>query len=178
MKIHFLFSPQYESAVGGRAVGAPKEIAALERAWDKDGVSIIKSIEKVTRLRFQKESLDCYINSKVSISSPLSIKIEATDDMFDSTVHELIHQIIMQNFERLDKSWSMHVRRSKKLGLSFITWVHIVVHAVHYLVTIDMFGKGVRLKRVVGYSKDKDYRKSWDIVLERGPQTVVDEVFG
>lgn len=178
MKLYFTFSPQYESAVGGRVVDAHKEVPAMEQLWKKHGVSIIKSIEKTTRLRFQRESLDCYVNSKVSISSPLSIKIEGKNDMFDSLVHELIHQIIMQNFKKIEKPWNAHVRRSKKLGHTFIVWVHVVVHAIHYLVTMDVFGNEARLKRIVAYSKNKDYRKSWDVALERGPQTVVDQVFG
>lgn len=177
MKIHFLFSPQYESALGGRAVGVPKEVKALEKRWKKREKAVISAFKDITGLEFQDSYIDCYINSRKSLSSPLSVKIENLDDMFDSLVHELIHQLVWQNYHTIKKPWDAFGTKSKKSGHKQVVWVHVIIHSVHYLVMERVFGKGARLKRIVAYSKEKDYRKSWDIVLAREPQTVVDEVF-
>ncbi len=171
MNLQFKFSYQYNAALNGLAIEQKfldKEIKMLSRFWKKDGKNIEKALKEVTGLSFKKKEIPCYINSEKSLSDPLSLKILNNNEyMQNDLIHELIHVLITQNYDVIKKGWLKMKRdfsKEKPLTIS-----HILVHAVHYLITKKLYPK-----RDVTYdSIHKDYVRSWKIVLECIPAELV-----
>lgn len=176
MKIDFKFTNQYEytlnpdSKVSDRIVS--RAINAMEQFWSDNSGKIQFALREITGLSFDNKTIPCYLNSKTSLSDPLSIKIEKVGDMQDNLVHELIHILLTQNYEKVvfKKKWDFFWESFKDEVPSCRS--HIMVHAIHFLVLSRI--KPSRLKRIVEYSKHKSYVRSWKIVRTIGARNIVD----
>ena len=179
MQIKFKFSLPYERAlmlyqakpaslesfiVEKRKI-IESRIKSLEKFWTK---KVQFAIEETVGLKF-KENVVCYLNSARNISDPLSIKIEDLKDMQDNLIHELIHVILTQNNVSQKKGWKLLQEKYKNENP--ITRGHILVHAVHEVVT-KKIRKG-RLKRIKAYSKNPNYKNSWRIVKKEGAENLL-----
>ncbi len=92
--------------------------------------------------------------------------------MVDTLTHELIHRILseLENWKRIRNNWQMLMRHYRQ-ELP-VTRTHIVVHAIHELVLLDMYGQR-RLMRERRAVKNSAYKKSWKIVEKRGAKNIV-----
>lgn len=171
MKINFKFSIPYENALDS---GKPlpkdllirKKIKTLKSFWSKNGKNLQRAFKKITNLSFKRD-VDCYINTKTSLSDPLSLKILPDLDMTDNFVHELCHVILTQN--EIGKTQGL-----KKLFRDFkdekqLTKVHLLVHSIHLLITRTDSER----KRITEHSKHPDYIRSWELVFDIGAENLV-----
>ena len=171
MKIQFIFSNIYENVISKKPITPEKALKArliIERAWKKEGKKIIHSLEKITGLCFQKDEL-CYLNSKASFSQPLSIKIEDSKTMLDNLTHELIHVLLTQNYGKIERPMKLFHTKWEKYN--FTTRIHILVHAIHLELAEQIFPN--RTKHIVGYSTNRNYRTSWEIVMKYGHKKLI-----
>ncbi|GEM_PF-4430807 len=173
MKITFIFSPQYEAVISAKAVPfsiGSKASSAISAAWKKERRTIEKALFRATGLHFQKKDLICYINSRASLSNPLSLKISSiTEVMCDNLIHELVHVLLTQNLNIIGKDIEKFHDSFKEYN--FTTRIHILVHAIHFEVTRSIYPQ--RVRSVLSYARSKDYRTSWKIVKEVGAQKII-----
>lgn len=174
MNIKFTFSEIYEKTLNPEYIHGSffsnEKIEMLETFWKEKEDQIEKEIRNATGLSFKEDSLTAYLNSKVSISSPLSIKIRENEDMCDTLVHELIHVLFAHNGIHKTEGW-------KKMNEDFknephLTKNHILIHAVHYLIAEELFPN-----RIVSLMNKKhpEYIRSWEIVNKLGAKYIVNK---
>ncbi len=146
-----------------------KKAKELERVWKKDGVVIEQALKEVTGLRFSKNTkLDCFINTKVSFSCPLSVKVDTVSEMKDTLIHELIHILLDHNEDKIKKSWfKFHELFKEEV---FTTRVHVFIHAAHLLVAKKITPNRIKHIR---FSREPDYVRSWKIVDNFGAEKVI-----
>lgn len=176
MKIKFVFSPQFEFGFidSKKEVALPEfEIKELDTFWKENGENIEKTLKDITGLSFKEEKLLCLLNTKSSISNPIIfLQIENIDDMKDCLIHELIHQLTLQNEYVKTEGWQNLMRMYAKYH--FLVKVHIAIHRIHYLLAKKLFPE--RVERLIHYSTLPRYIKSWDIALSEGD--IVDKTLG
>jgi hypothetical protein len=175
-KIQFVYSPIYDKRCKfAFEKRSPNEkypdrteiiayIKKVERVWSKIDSLVLSVISKISGLKW-RENIKCYVVGRIRpFSDPMSIRIYDDTNLFiDTLIHELIHQILTQNGDILEKYW---VNIKKKYSLeSEVTQNHIIVHAIHKEVYTRLFSDK-RLKSDITRSEnDNDYKRSWGIVL-------------
>lgn len=145
------------------------KIELFQKIWEKQGVSLLKSIYKITKLKFKRNVIDCFIVSVTprDMSAPLIIRSRYTEEEFiDVLLHELLHKLFVDN----------GLKKIKDLEESKTTINHIKVFAVLKYLYLDFLKDEERLGRVMQKSKEgnnKDYARAWEIVDERGYKEII-----
>jgi len=154
-------------------------IARIEKEWGENGESVLKEMSKISGLKWQEKSIDCYVVGRCTpFSFPLTImtyKDHSIDYTVDVLTHELVHQLFCQgdNEKQSYKAWEYFHKKYKTE--EFNTIIHIPVHAIHHHIFMKFFGEK-RLKREMdSMSKFPDYKRAWDIVLEAGAENIIAE---
>jgi hypothetical protein len=132
--------------------------------WEKEGEKIVKSIEKVSGLKFK----ETYINAVVflaklpSRSYPLSLKTNLPNERKRATlVHELCHRILAAN----------HIGPPKdqfKTENERVLEVHKILYLILYDVWCDLYGEEFAKKSAQiesGTEKVNVYKKAWKWAL-------------
>lgn len=148
----------------------------LEKYWDKNGKNILKTISKVSGLKWKEKYIDVYINACSPVfSNPLTLSIARVSNYEDKNmkidlIHELIHVILTQNYN--SKSSIVSWIDENYFDEDRITRVHIEVHAVETGVLLSI-GMEKELNDSIKRCKSKVYRRSWDIVDKEGWENIV-----
>ena len=146
-----------------------------EKLWKREERRVLSELSKVTGLSWEAGSIPCYVVGKcIPFSDPLTVPIfPQTDYFLDVLIHELIHQLFMQegNLERADKSWKYISKEDAHYSPN--TRVHIMLHAVHSHIYLKFYSKKrlERDKRLV--YKVSDYKIAWKIVEEKGYEKIL-----
>ena len=146
---------------------------AIEKEWKKRGKKILREMSKIMNLPWKEDKIKCYIIGRGrSFSDPLTVRIYKDKSKFiDTLTHELIHQLQIQNSERMKKWWKYVAKKYKDEAQ--LTRRHIFLHAVHSQLYKRIF-KEKRLKRDIEESKQSlDYKKAWDIVEKEVDTTII-----
>ncbi len=150
------------------------QVRKLMRSWDKDGHMILRSIERHSGRRWHQREIPVYVSYSVRpFSNPLTLSLKKdVTVMVDTLTHELIHRILSepQNWKQIENNWNRLMRIYRKE--SPIARTHIVVHAIHELVLLELFGQK-RLVRERQEVKNPAYRRSWKIVERDGAAEIV-----
>lgn len=152
-----------------------KKVSSLWKKYDK---KILSELSKVTRLKWKKKMIKCYIVGKcVPFSDPLTLPVyKYKEDYFiDVLIHELIHQLFTQegNMEKAKNAWRYITKKYRKE--THLTRIHIPLYAIHSHIYMKFFNKK-RLGRDVKYiSFLPDYKKSWEIVQREGYKNILNE---
>jgi len=153
-------------------------IKKIEKLWRKKEKIVLQELARVTRLKWQREAIDCYVVGRCKpFSDPLTVHIyERMPDYFiDVLIHELIHNLFIQpgNEQKTKKTWQYFHRQYKKLP--FNTRIHIPLHAIHSHIYYKFFNEK-RLKRDIKLiSFLPDYKKSWQVVRKEGYRKIIGE---
>ena len=146
----------------------------IERLWRKDEKKVLQEIAKITHLKWRSKSIDCYVVGRCRpFSYPLTMPIyEKHPDLFiDVLIHELIHNILTQNREKIKRAFEYINKKYKKETPR--TKNHIYVHAIHNHIYLKFYNKN-RLKRDIGFSK-LDFQKSWAIIQKEVYKNIINE---
>lgn len=182
MKINFIYSDIYERTINPN--GTPMDAFSIRikknminRFWKMNSTKI----ERAFHFYFGKEfkyDIDCYITGSVSISNPLSVsirnmlgKIRKDANIQDTLVHELCHVVLSHNNVENTKKYKQFLKDFKDENP--VTRIHILIHAMHYLVAKELFPR--RLKNIVSFSKQPDYKRSWEIVMKIGAREIIEK---
>src|SRR3989344_3848243 len=122
-------------------------IKKIQPLWKKDGKKILLELQKVTGLKWKEKKMICYVvGNHIPFADPLTIPVFAKNpDYFtDVLTHELVHNLLNQNDEKLSKYWNFVWKKYPKN--SFVTKVHLVVHAIHKHIFLKFYDEK-RLRR-------------------------------
>jgi hypothetical protein len=134
-------------------------------------------IAKISHLKRKDEQISCYMIGKVrSFSDPLTIRLyKNKNDFIDTLIHELIHQIIIQNREELKEYWKF--LRKKFKNDSTVTQNHIVLYAILEELHPLLFKNQKRWKREVKrVSINPDYTKALEILRIEGGEKLKNDL--
>ena len=151
-------------------------IKKIEKLWKKEEKKALQELSRITQLKWKSKSIDCFVVGRCRpFSYPLTMPVydKYPDYFIDVLIHELIHNIFIQNEKELEKAWRYIGKKYKKE--SIITKNHITLHAIHSHIYLKFYGKE-RLKRdirLINYLPD--YKKSWQIVQKEGYKNIIDE---
>jgi len=140
----------------------------LQKAWSKIEKKALKTLSKVSGLKWKKD-IEVHIVSYpvIAFSEPLTLcSRRPIKEQIKILLHELIHNILIQNM--------VFIKLSKKYGkISFTTSIHVLVHAIEKEAVLKLFGEK-ELKKVIVYcEKSPDYKKAWDIVEKEGSKKII-----
>ncbi len=118
------------------------EKAAIQynKIWEKDGKKIIRTIEKVSGLRFGEKVINAVTFGGNSVSIPLELKSEVPiKNMKGTLVHELCHRLIAGN--------NAHIHYSEDRYKYFIEY-HKPVTLILYDIWIELYGKDYAARQI------------------------------
>lgn len=163
-------------------------ITKVKEIWENIGEKVLKVISKESGLTWKEEKIICYpIKRSVlfPISDPLTIPIEfegkeifklSHERFIDMLVHELIHNIMIQNEKKTGKYFSKIFDKYPRE--EFDTVIHIIVHAIHKKIILEVFDKKRLEKEIAANSFYPAYKRSWEIVNEKGEESIINEFKG
>lgn len=165
-----------------------KFIPKLKKRWRKVEKEIFREIEKLSGLKWKKEEINCYvlrITSHSAISFPLTIPIQYFDKkgrirdtgvktFIDFLVHELIHNIFIQNTDSFSDEYRKFIEN--KYDVSFETSAEIPVHAIHKGIYLKFFNKNRLEKDIKMCMNYPNYKKSWKIINREGSKNIIKEM--
>ncbi len=160
-------------------------ILDVKKEWIKISKSVLMYMQEITGLKWKESKVICYV-IKLSefgpISDPLTIPINlkykrniftlSVDRFIDMLVHELIHNLFIQNENKVDKYFEELLNKKYK-NLSWNTKIHIPVHAIHKKIFDKFFGQQRLKKEIEACSYYPEYKKAWEIVLEEGEDEII-----
>lgn len=148
----------------------------VEKLWRKDERKILRELSKITRLSWKSKFIYCYVVGQcIPFSDPLTMPVyrKYPDYFIDVLVHELIHNLFVQNHEKTKAAWRYFERKYRKEPQK--TRIHIPLHAIHSHIYLKFYSEK-RLKRDVEFiNRFPAYKKSWRIVQKEGYQNIVRE---
>lgn len=150
-----------------------QKIEDYKKTWKKIEAKALSGICQVLDLEFYQHLIDVYIVGRVrSFSDPLVISSHFEPNEFcDILIHELIHRILTDNTRHIDvhSIWNEMFPGEPRLVLN-----HVLVHAVHEYIYRDVMKDVLRLERDIKRSNRPEYKRSWDIVKEKGYRQVME----
>lgn len=150
---------------------------------------VLNYISEITGLPWNTNKISCYVLGVSSIgpfSDPLTIPIVVIrkkdvvttldeSHFIDILIHELIHNILIQNEAQLFQYLSF-IMEEKYKNEDPITSLHIPIYAIHKQVFEKFFSKS-RLRREIKISSgDSLYKRSWDIVQSVGADNILTDL--
>ena len=185
-EIHLPKSAKYKREVSEKFVKS--FIEKISDKWDELGAEILKYMETITNLKWKNSEINCYV-LEVSpfgpISDPLTIDINLFDNgniyslsvnrFIDMLVHELIHNLFIQNEDEIiDNYFDNLVKEYKEEDWN--TAIHIPVHAIHKEIFMKFFDKKRLDEEINMCSYYPAYAKAWEIVMKKGSKKIIDDM--
>jgi hypothetical protein len=163
-------------------------VGKLRRQWHKKGPDIVRYLGEISGLRWKESKIMCYIiksSEQGPISDPLTIPIQlhnkqkvftlTTERYIDMLIHELIHNLFIQNEERVQHYFN-YLLQKKYVHLPLNTITHIPVHAIHKEVFTKFFSKQRFEEELNACSYYPEYAQAWDVVLADDSKKLIDEL--
>lgn len=146
-----------------------------QELWQPVGEKILTAMQEITGLNFYKNIIDVYVvfGWKSAFSDPLtmSIKYEG-DDFIDTLTHEILHTLLDDNIQKaFAREWTkeQYPEVTEERATS-----HIVLHAIHKKIFLDIIKSPERLKKDIDESQDSPgYKLAWDIVERDGYENII-----
>ena len=197
MKIKFVWSWIYEQAYHSLGVKSEKFdyekysefiekfVSQLRPLWEDREEDILKTISENIGLMWKENAIKCYVVKRsymFPISDPLTIPIEFEgEEIFrlsqgryiSMLTHELIHNILIQNEEKTNRYFKEIFQRYP--DEKFDTIIHLIIHAIHKKVLLNVFSEEELKKEIESNQFYPDYKRSWEIVQEKGEEFIIKE---
>ena len=152
-----------------------KYIERIKQIWGRIEKKTLDKISRIYGLNWNEEKIKCYIvGFGRPFSDPLTMKLyNNKNDFIDTLTHELMHQIQIQNSEKTKKWWKYIGDKYK--SETILTKNHILLHAVHWQLYLDLYNKNRLEKEIKISGSYPDYKKSWEIVKREGYENIINE---
>lgn len=162
-------------------------IDQLNTEWNKIGSKVLEVLNEESGLKWKEEKIICYVIKRSTmhpISDPITIPIEvemgekvfplSVNRYIDMFIHELIHNLMDQNEDETEEYFGKVFDIYKEE--EFDTTIHVLLHALHKKVFEQAFDED-RLKAEIEANNFYDaYKRSWDIVEEKGADKIISEL--
>lgn len=149
-------------------------IHAYRRAWKVHETSILEGICRATSVGFAEKTITVHIVGRAprSVSYPLVTHARHSPDAFlDTLTHELIHHILVENTRGVS---FLPAAAPLTRGEPPIVKTHVLVHAIHQYIYLDVLKDPARLRRDVQWSqKNPPYREAWAIIDRHGYRAIL-----
>ena len=145
----------------------------LQKKWDTVGDKAFDTMSRVSGLAWQKPLINCWVARRSNpFSMPLTIPPRKDfDKLLEVIIHELVHNLIVQNSDRIKKGYS-----KRYADLSKLTRIHILVHAILHETLLELYGEKQTKIFIQDYDRlSADYRKAWDVVEKEGAKKIIKE---
>lgn len=159
-----------------------EKVDKYRSAWQLYEVRILTAMCEALGLEFKQNTIDVYVLPfHNSFSDPMVISTKYTADRFiEVFTHEITHRLLTDNNiltagpdRKLLKSWKKLFGETH----SFVTLVHIPVHAVLEYIFRDVLNEPERLERDIELnSRYNDYALAWDYVQEHGYENIIKQL--
>jgi hypothetical protein len=140
-----------------------KAAEEYEKIWEKEGNKIIKTIEKISGLKFKEKIINAIIYNKISYSVPLKLQADISIEHKKGTLaHELCHRIVVGNH--------IHVKTRK----TYTGWnadIHKHIFLILHDILVELYGDNFAKEEVkfeISLWNGKGispYKTAWDWVL-------------
>ena len=146
----------------------------IEDVWEKEGNKILDKISRISGLKWKVNEIQCYVVGFCRpMSDPLTIKLcNDITHAIDVLTHELIHYLQSGVDEVKWNKWQKYLSH-KYTKESITTREHIFLNAVHMALYLEIFGADRLMRDMWNSNISKEYKRSWEIVEEEGPDEIV-----
>lgn len=153
-------------------------LGRLKKEWQKHEQLVFKAIEHYSGIKWTTKEHVCYIvGSGIPFSDPLTLPVFAPqapiEYVSDVLCHELIHRNLIET--AFESRWKKIFTKLKKKYPkdNENTLVHIIVHAIHEQIFLNLFSEDrlKRDKRIM--SAHPDYHRAWKIVEDVGAEKII-----
>jgi hypothetical protein len=158
------------------------KVEAYNQAWVTHGEVILQSICEVLDVKFNQNIIDAYVVPfGNSFSDPMIISTKYTPERFlEVFTHELTHRLLTDNTKltkKGDRKLSSYWKELFGDTHSFVTLVHIPVHAILEYVFTDILGEPQRLQRdKEACMRFPDYHLAWQYVELNGYKGILEQL--
>ncbi len=197
VKINFIWSFIYEQAIHNLTVKENFDyekyqkyiedyLKKVKNIWKSKEKQVLNSCEKITSLKWKKKEISVYVikrSSIMPISDPLTIPIqfESEEGIFslsperfvDMMVHEIIHNLFIQNEEEMGNYFKFILDKYK--NEDFDTAIHLLLHSIYKKIFEKHFNKDRLDEEIEMSSFYPSYKKSWEIVNKIGEDSIIKE---
>lgn len=151
-----------------------RRIVAYRRSWKAHESEILTGICRATGVGFEENIIRVHVVGRAprSVSYPLvTYATHAPSEFVDVLTHELIHHIITENAKRVNFFPAITpFTRGKSMTVN----VHVLVHAIHQYIYLDVLKDPSRLRRNLEWAqRHPPYRAAWKIVEKVGYQRIL-----
>ena len=176
---YFLLNPENKNKTLVELKELFKNIENYKKEWKLYEERILTGLLKLLPIKFLHNVIDVYVVSwlfgKAGISKPLIIRGDFKKDRFVEILsHEIIHFFLTNNDPKIFQSKITEKMFPKEKDLK--TRNHIIVHAIQKYILLDVLKDNDRyIKDKEKTSHPKCYKKSWDIVEEKGYMNIISD---
>ena len=154
--------------------GGNKFASMLEKGSANILPKALKSYEEVSGLRWKDPFIEVFVVHGIpwDFSWPVTIKVrENKKDAVETLIHELGHQLLIQNEEIIRSRNGIITKYGKE---NQIVKDHILLHAVLWKLYSKLFGEHELHNIIIGYQKWKYHYRAWQIVKKEGADKIID----
>lgn len=131
-----------------------------QKIWQKEGVKIIETIERISRLTFKTKFITAVVfDGDQSYSYPLKLRYDYSYEKKKGVlIHELCHRLMLDN----------NIKTKKQQTLSLFTLkIHKRIFLILYDIWVELYGKKFAQDQVAREIKftDSSYKGAWEWVL-------------
>ncbi len=145
--------------------------------WEKEEAIILNGLMDVLELDYEENIINVYIISgyRGAFSNPtvLNWRLQGTK-FVDILTHELIHRLLTFNKQNIPTGEILRTMFPEVTDL--LTINHIVLHAVHQYLYLDVLKVPERFDEDISSSQNKmtAYQAAWDIVTQQGYKNIIE----
>jgi hypothetical protein len=156
--------------------------------WAGIEKEILSFMAELVGLKWKSQEISCYylyVSPYLPISDPLTISISLStpegiftlskERFIDMLIHELIHNLFIQNKDELTKYFEV-LLKGKYGSSNIITASHIPLHAVHEQIFLRFFAKERFDEEIEISDYYPEYKESWDIVKRVGGLNIIKDI--
>jgi len=194
MKVFFKYSDIYDAHMRSAWENLPEKegkypspeqvkefMRALEIEWRKDEQIIFDKIADISGLKWNEKDHTCYVVGYAEpFSDPLTIPVFSSEAPIDYVSDVLCHEMIHRNLIQKEHGKVVHTGLDKLRKLypneSENVIIHILVHAIHKIVFLDIYSQERLDREKWVMSGNIDYSRSWEIVEREGAAEIIKNI--
>lgn len=154
-----------------------KLVDERKKEWKREEKKILTSMQEIAGLNFYQHLIDVFFvyGWRGAFSNPMVLGIHYRGtDFVDVLTHEMLHRLITDNTQHKNGGmWPTKVYPKVK---DSNTIYHILVHAIHKEIYLNVLRQPDRLKRdIEKCQKWPSYKRAWQIVERDGHMNIINK---